>query len=189
MGGRYTDNGVSSWKLHSRSVLHIGVTFLRCSLLFVCPDANYYVPTGRAICIFSFRAYLYASFSCGFVFLSQIATNIAYCIAHSSRIIVLFVTWSFWWNFCKSCAYGFLYLLSFFSFITVVFISYSLVTLLVKLVFVKQIKSCDVWSTVPVWSLLNQCYGVTAITHATTTTPKARSQLTTRKKCEWQKET
>lgn len=107
MGGRYTDNGVSSWKLHSRSVLHIGVTFLRCSLLFVCPDANYYVPTGRAICIFSFRAYLYASFSCGFVFLSQIATNIAYCIAHSSRIIVLFVTWSFWWNFCKSCAFGF----------------------------------------------------------------------------------
>ena len=28
----------------------------------------------------------------------------------------------------------------------------------------KQIKSCDVWSTVPVWFLLKQCYGVTATT-------------------------
>lgn len=87
----------------------------------------------------------------------------AYCIAYLSRICT-FSTWSFWWNFCKSCAYGFS-----------IFCSVSFHLLLLYLFSIclslcqsnsyswKQIKSCDVWSTVPVWCLLNQCYGVTVI--------------------------
>ena len=44
------------------------------SIVFV-PNANHYVPTGQVIYIFSFRAYLYAFFSCGFVIFLYIATN------------------------------------------------------------------------------------------------------------------
>ena len=49
----------------------VDVTFLRWFLLFCVPNANYYVPMGRTIYIFSFHAYIYAFFSCSFIILNS----------------------------------------------------------------------------------------------------------------------
>ena len=83
------------------------VTFLRRFLLFVCSQCKSLCLYGSSDLHFLFFALTYTPFLPA-VSLFPNSYKPVGAILHTylSRICT-FPTWSFWWNFCKSCAFGF----------------------------------------------------------------------------------